>query len=90
MVKEGTHPLAEAQTPAPLDSSPARPLTPPPATAGEFPVDQRPSGADATAAAAAASAAAAAAAASAAGVPVEKSLDEVILAYLAQGGEGER
>jgi hypothetical protein len=33
---------------------------------------------------------AAAAAAVAAGAPVEKSLDEVILAYLAQGGEGER
>jgi hypothetical protein len=34
--------------------------------------------------------AAAAVAAAAAGTPVEKSLDEVILAYLAQGGEGDR
>jgi hypothetical protein len=90
VVKEGTHPLAEAQTPAPLDLPPARPLTPPPATAANAPLTSALPGRMPPAAAAAASAAAAAAAAAASGVPVEKSLDEVILAYLAQGGEGER
>jgi hypothetical protein len=93
VVKEGTHPLAETPTPAPIDISPPpppigaptmpppRPLTPSPVTAANAPI---------TSALPGRMPPAAAAAAAAAGVPVEKSLDEVILAYLAQGGEGER
>jgi hypothetical protein len=85
VVKEGTHPLAETPTPAPTDVSPpgapARPFSPPPVTATNAPI---------TSALPGRMPPAAAAAAAAAGVPVEKSLDEVILAYLAQGGEGER
>jgi hypothetical protein len=95
VVKEGTHPLAETPTPAPVDVSPpaapaplaaasmppARPLTPPPVNATNAPITSALSGRMPPAAAAAAVAA---------GAPVEKSLDEVILAYLAQGGEGER
>ena len=88
VVKEGTHPLAETQTPAPIIVPPARAADAAPGpgvpvasalTAGPPGLRRR-----------MAAGAAAAAAAAAAGEPVEKSLDEVILAYLAQGGEGER
>jgi hypothetical protein len=89
VVKEGTHPLAEAQTPAPADLPPApapnlppaRPMSAPPVTAANAPI---------TSALPGRMPPAAAAVAAAAGTPVEKSLDEVILAYLAQGGEGDR
>jgi hypothetical protein len=90
VVKEGTHPLAEAQTPAPADLPlapapnlpPARPMSAPPVTAANAPITSALPGRMPPAAAAVAAAAA--------GTPVEKSLDEVILAYLAQGGEGDR
>jgi hypothetical protein len=90
VVKEGTHPLADQQTPAPEEfPSPAAPVAPasfpaahplaaPPVTAANAPITSALPGR------------LPAAAAAAAGTPVEKSLDEVILAYLAQGGEGER
>jgi hypothetical protein len=72
VVKEGTHPLAEAQTPPPLDLPPAQALTPPPVTAANASITSALPGR------------------MPAPAPIEKSLDEVILAYLAQGGEHER
>jgi hypothetical protein len=76
VVKEGTHPLADARADLPVSAAlpAARPMTPPPVTAqnasltSSLPPRRVGPGSEPV---------------------VEKSLDEVILAYLAQGGESE-
>jgi hypothetical protein len=76
VVKEGTHPLAESPPEAPAGSGlpAARPMTPPPVTPQNAPLT---------------SALPPRRAGPGPEPVVEKSLDEVILAYLAQGGETE-